>query len=71
MWKTAFDKVNHDAFFISLVRMNVPDQIVKTIKSLYKNPQFCVEMDGETTGWTNTIQTSDWAVLYLHINLLY
>jgi len=46
-WEKAFDKVSHESLFLSLERLNVSKKIINVIKSLYKNPQFKVEIDGQ------------------------
>ena len=50
-WEKAFDKVRHESLFSALARMNVPEQYVKAIKELYRQPTFKVEMEGKTSSW--------------------
>ena len=50
-WEKAFDKVSHVGLFCALERMGIETKIIKLIKELYSQPQFCVEIDGETSAW--------------------
>ena len=50
-WAKAFDTVDHEALHEALNRMNVPLKMKNVIREIYKNPQFKVEMDGQTSGW--------------------
>ena len=45
-WEKAFDKINHDMMFKALEEMCIPDELMRVIKGMYKNPQFCVEVEG-------------------------
>ena len=48
-WEKAFDKLSHDAIFLSLKRMGVDEKLISLVKMLYKNPTFFVEIDGVTS----------------------
>ena len=50
-WEKAFDKVEHEALFEAMKRMNIDDKLVRLTKQLYKNPQFYVEMEGKCSEW--------------------
>jgi len=45
-WEKAFDKVIHHRLIGALKRMNIPEKIINIITMFYKQPKFCVEMDG-------------------------
>ena len=46
-----FDKVSRAGFFLVRERLGIEPKIIRLIKALYSNPQFCVEIDGETSQW--------------------
>ncbi len=46
-WEKAFDKVDRDKLFEAMERMSVHPKRINVIKSLYKNTQFKVEIDGD------------------------
>ena len=48
-WEKAFDKVRHEALFITLQRMGVPEHLSELVKSLYSKPMFSVTLDGHTS----------------------
>ena len=50
-WEKAFDKIDHEKMFQSLMRLSIPDEILDAIKSLYRLPLFQV---------THKTQQSDW-----------
>ena len=50
-WEKAFDKVDRNKMFEALERMSVHPKIINVIKSLYKNTQFKVEIQGESSNW--------------------
>ena len=50
-WEKAFDKIYHEKMLQSLKRVNIPDEILEAIKSLYRMPLFQV---------THKTQQSDW-----------
>ena len=37
-WEKAFDKVEHEALFEAMERLNIDDKIIRLTKQLYKNP---------------------------------
>ena len=45
-WEKAFDKIEHEMMFTALENMCIPEELLKIIKGLYKNPQFYVEIEG-------------------------
>eukprot|EP00973_Karenia_brevis_P036090 4977274-Karenia_brevis.AAC.1 len=45
-WEKAFDRVYHEKLFESLRRCRIPEKMVKVIQSLYDNPTFEVEING-------------------------
>ena len=51
VWEKAVDKVTHHMLIYTLVRMNIPEKIINIIKAIYKNPCFCVSLDGKTSDW--------------------
>ena len=50
-WEKAFDKLTREGLMNSLRRANLPDKMVKIIDSIYRNPEFMVEIDGEESRW--------------------
>ena len=48
----AFDRVFHQKLLESLRRLRIPEKIVKVIESLYKNPEFIVEINGKSKSAT-------------------
>ena len=50
-WEKAFDKVIHEQLLGALERMNVPAKMVTLIREMYRNPQFIVETEGQTSSW--------------------
>ena len=46
-WEKAFDRVFHQKLLESLRRIRIPEKIVKVVESLYKNPEFIVEINGK------------------------
>ncbi len=45
-WEKAFDKVDRETLFIALERMGVDEKIIIIVRSLYKETEFYVEMEG-------------------------
>ena len=39
-WEKAFDKISQEELIEAVERMNVPDKLIKVVKSFYVNPQF-------------------------------
>ena len=48
-WEKAFDKVNHDKLLQAIQSYNVPEKLMKLLKSLYEAPEFYVEIEGITS----------------------
>ena len=48
-WAKAFDKITHEALYLSLRRLGIPAKLINMIKALYKSPSFVVEVDGYTS----------------------
>eukprot|EP00959_Pyramimonas_sp_CCMP1952_P240415 5024364-Pyramimonas_sp.AAC.1 len=48
-WEKAFDRLTRKGLFSALQRMGVPIKLQNIIKSLYENPKFKVEYDGQTS----------------------
>ena len=49
-WEKAFYRVFHQKLLESLRRLRIPEKIVKVVESLYKNPEFIVEINGKRSG---------------------
>jgi hypothetical protein len=45
-WEKAFDKLTHEALFITMERLLMPPKLINMVKALYRNPQFMVCIDG-------------------------
>ena len=45
-WEKAFDKVTHEALFLTLERLNIDEKLINLVKALYRNPTFTVEQEG-------------------------
>ena len=45
-WEKAFDRIAHNALFLSLERLNIPTKLINMIRALYRNPTFKVNIDG-------------------------
>ena len=50
-WEKAFDKVDRNKMFEALERISVNSKYINIIKSLYKNTQFKVEIEGDSSKW--------------------
>ena len=50
-WEKAFDKINHQKMFQSLRRLNIPEDLLAAISSLYRHPQFQVTHCERNSGW--------------------
>ena len=50
-WEKAFDKVDRDKMFEALERMSVHPKLINVTKSLYKDTQFKVEIEGDSSKW--------------------
>ena len=50
-WEKAFDKVDRNKMFEALERMSINKKIINVIKSLYKETQFKVEIEGDSSNW--------------------
>ena len=44
-WCKAFDKVRHEALFLTLERMQIPMKFINLVKAAYHNPTFDVCID--------------------------
>ncbi len=50
-FQKAFDYVSHEFLYHKLPNMNITGDIYHSIKSIYKNPKSCVQLNGQLTGW--------------------
>jgi len=50
-WEKAFDKVDRQGLFEALDRLGVHAKLIQLVKMLYKNTQFKVVIDGNTSKW--------------------
>ena len=50
-WEKAFDKVDQEALFEAMERMNIDPKLIRLTKQLDKNRQFYIEMDGNESKW--------------------
>ena len=48
-WEKAFDRVSHSALLSALRRFNLPEHFVQVIASLYRGPEFYVEVEGKAS----------------------
>ena len=48
-WEKAFDKVDRQGLFRAIERMNIHEDPIQAVTSLYHNTQFTVESDGNTS----------------------
>lgn len=48
-WEKAFGKIIHSKLIAALRRLNIPAKIINVIKAMYKNPQFFVKAEGQTS----------------------
>ena len=42
-WEKAFDEIDHEELIKAIKRLNLPDKIIRVIKSFYENPKFYIE----------------------------
>ena len=50
-WEKAFDKIDRNKMFEALDRFKVNKKYINIIKSLYKDTQFKVEIEGDSSTW--------------------
>ena len=50
-WEEAFDRIDQDKFIEALERMDIPEMFIKAIESLYNNPTFQVNINGNKSDW--------------------
>ena len=50
-WAKAFDKINREALFIAMGKMNIPNKIINAIKAMYTQTKFNIKMEGHTSEW--------------------
>ena len=50
-WAKAFDKINREALYIAMEKMNVPKKYINVIKAMYTNTRFNITMEGQTSSW--------------------
>ena len=50
-WEKAFDKIKQDKLLESLERMSLPNKIIASVRNLYSNPKFAVNMGGSQSSW--------------------
>ena len=48
-WEKAFDKIDHEKMFLSLARLNIPEDMLGAIKALYRMPMFQVNHNSHTS----------------------
>ena len=48
-WEKAFDKIDHEKMFLSLARLNIPEDMLDAIKALYRIPMFQVNHNSHTS----------------------
>ena len=41
-WEKAFDKIDHEELLKAIARFNLPDKILRILKSLYDSPLFYI-----------------------------
>ena len=44
-WERAFDKIDHEALFAALERLDIDPHIVEVLKNCYSHPTFFVQDD--------------------------
>ena len=50
-WAKAFDKINREALFIAMHKMNIPTKMISVIRAMYTNTKFNITMEGHTSDW--------------------
>ena len=50
-WAKAFDKINREALYVAMEKMNVPKKYINVIKAMYTNTRFNITMEGQTSSW--------------------
>ena len=50
-WEKAFDKIDQRMLFHAMERMRIHPKLVALTRAMYAQPQFCVELDGQTSNW--------------------
>ena len=50
-WEKAFDKIYHHKLIEAMERIGVDQHLINVTHALYKNPQFKVEMNNNTSEW--------------------
>ena len=55
-WEKAFDRVRQDKLFEALERMGIPAKYISAIKSLYRDPSFCVKIGDSLSSWRRQVR---------------
>ena len=50
-WAKAFDKINREALYIAMKKINIPKKYINVIKAMYTNTRFNITMEGQTSSW--------------------
>ena len=50
-WAKAFHKINREALFKAMEKMNIPQKYINVIKAMYTNTKFNITMEGQTSSW--------------------
>ena len=50
-WAQAFDKINREALYIAMEKMNIPTKYINVIKVMYTKTKFNITMEGHTSNW--------------------
>ena len=50
-FQKAFDFVPHDLLYHKLVNLGVDGDLYHSIRSIYRNPISCVQLNGQLTDW--------------------
>ena len=50
-WEKAFDKIDQEALFEAMDRMDIDPKLIRLTKQLYKNPKFKIELEGLESEW--------------------
>ena len=50
-WEKAFDKINREAFYKAMDKMNIPTKYIAIIKAMFTETEFNITMEGSTSKW--------------------
>ena len=50
-WEKAFDKINREALYKAMDKMNIPTKYIAIIKAMYTQTEFNITMEGSTSKW--------------------